>query len=79
MVSSAFITMIKNYQCTAAWIIHQFSRKNVIRELVEAGGHQLLFLPKYSPYLNDIEHEFSALKRAIMYSPINTSRFGNYS
>ena len=24
-------------------------RKNVIRELVEAGGHQLLFLPKYSP------------------------------
>jgi putative transposase len=71
--------MIKNSQCTAAWIIHQFSRKNVIRELVEAGGHQLLFLPKYSPYLNDIEHEFSALKRAIMYSPINTSRFGNYS
>ena len=29
-------------------------RKNVIRELVEAGGHQLLFLPKYSPDLNDI-------------------------
>ena len=79
MVSSTFITIIKNSQCTAAWIIHQFSRKNVIRELVEAGGHQLLFLPKYSPYLNDIEHEFSTLKRAIMYSPINTSRFGNYS
>ena len=79
MVSSTFITMIKNSQCTAAWIIHQFSRKNVIREVVEAGGHQLLFLPKYSPYLNDIEHEFSTLKRAIMYSPINTSRFGNYS
>ena len=54
-------------------------RKNVIRELVEAGGHQLLFLPKYSPNLNDIEHDFSALKRARMYSPINTSRFGNYS
>ena len=54
-------------------------RKNVIRELVEAGGHQLLFLPKYSPDLNDIEHDFSALKRARMYSPINTSRFGNYS
>ena len=54
-------------------------RKNVIRELVEAGGHQLLFLPKYSPDLNDIEHDFSALKRARMYSPINTSRLGNYS
>ena len=64
---------MKDSQFTAAWIIHQFSRKNVIRELVEAGGHQLLFLPKYSPYLNDIEHEFSALKRARMYSPINTS------
>ena len=48
-------------------------RKNVIRELVEAGGHQLLFLPKYSPDLNEIEHDFSALKRARMYSPINIS------
>ena len=28
---------------------------------------------------NDIEHNFSALKRARIYSPINTSRFGNYS
>ena len=54
-------------------------RKNVIRELVEAGGHQLLFLPKDSPDLNDIEHNFSALKRTRMYSPINTSRLGNYS
>ena len=35
-------------------------RKKVIRELVEAGGHQLLFLPKYSPHLNDIEYDFSA-------------------
>ena len=54
-------------------------RKNVIRELVEAGGHQLIFLPKYSPDFNDIEHDFSALKRTRMYPPINTSRVGNYS
>ena len=47
--------------------------KNVIRELVETGGHQLLFLPKYSPDFNNIEHNFSALKRARIYSPINTS------
>jgi putative transposase len=47
--------------------------KNVIRELVKTGGHQLLLLLKYSPDLNDIEHNFSALKRARMYSPINTS------
>ena len=39
MVSSTFITIIKNSQCTAARIIHQFSRKNVIRELVEGGGN----------------------------------------
>ncbi|ABG52719.1 putative transposase gene of IS630 family insertion sequence ISY100h [Trichodesmium erythraeum IMS101] len=30
-------------------------------------------MPKYSPELNDIEHDFSALKSARMYSPINTS------
>ena len=73
MVKSTFITIGKKSQCTAAWIIHQFSRKNVIRELVEAGSHQLLFLPKYSPKLNDIEHDFSALKIARMYPDINTS------
>jgi transposase len=38
------------------------------RLLVEEAGHQILFLPKYSPDLNDIEKDFSALKRAIMYS-----------
>ena len=58
------------YCCTDNSPIH---RKNVIVELVETGGHQLLLLPKYSPDLNDIEHNFSALKRARMYSPINTS------
>lgn len=35
-------------------------RKGVIRELVEATGHQVLFLPTYFPDLNDIEHDFSA-------------------
>ena len=64
------------YCCTDNSPIH---RKNVIVELVEVGVHQLLFLPKYSPNLNDIEHDFSALKIAKMYSPINTSRFGHYS
>ena len=58
------------YCCMDNSLIHI---KNVIRELVEPGGHQLLFLPKYSPDLNDIEHDFSALKISRMYSPINTS------
>ena len=34
-----------------------------------------IFLPKYCADLNDIEHDFSALKRARMYSPINKSLY----
>jgi transposase len=41
--------------------------------MVEAAGHQVLFLPKYSTDLNEIEHDFSALKRAIMYADPGTS------
>lgn len=48
-------------------------RKTIIRQLVEQGGHEVLFLPKYSPDLNDIEHDFSALKRARMYAKTGTS------
>lgn len=48
-------------------------RKTRIREIVEAAGHQVLFLPTYSPDLNDIEHDFSALKRARMYAEPDTS------
>jgi putative transposase len=40
--------------------------------MVEAAGHQVVFLPKYSPDLNDIEHDFSALKRARMYANLGT-------
>jgi putative transposase len=48
-------------------------RKNAIKELVKEAGHEVVFLPKYSPDLNDIEHDFSALKRIRMYAPIGTS------
>ncbi|GCL58907.1 transposase [Microcystis aeruginosa NIES-3807] len=40
--------------------------------LVEEAGDQVVFLPKYSPDLNDIEHDFIALKRARMYDPVGT-------
>jgi len=48
-------------------------RKKAIKELVKSEGHQVVFLPKYSPELNDIEHDFSALKRARMYASEGTS------
>jgi putative transposase len=48
-------------------------RKTAIRELANEAGHQVVFLPKYSPDLNDIEHDFSALKRNRMYAPEGTS------
>lgn len=48
-------------------------RKSAIRQLVEETVHQIVFLPKYSPDLNDIEHDFSALKRKRMYASSSTS------
>ena len=37
-------------------------RTEKVRELVEARGAQLLFLPSYSPDLNPIEEAFSKIK-----------------
>jgi putative transposase len=48
-------------------------RKGRIRALVEVAGHEVVFLPRYSPELNDIEHDFSALKRGRMHADIGTS------
>ena len=48
-------------------------RKSKIKAAVSEAGHDVLFLPKYSPDLNDIEHDFSALKRARMYAEADTS------
>ena len=48
-------------------------RKSKIKTAVKEAEHEVLFLPKYSPDLNDIEHDFSALKRARMYAEADTS------
>ena len=48
-------------------------RQGKIKALAEAAGQTVLFLPKYFPDLNDIEHDFSALKRARMYAEPDTS------
>jgi putative transposase len=36
-------------------------RKGIISEIVENAGHKVVFLAKYSPDLNLIEHDFSLL------------------
>lgn len=48
-------------------------RKKAIRELVDEYGQKVVFLPKYSPDLNDIERDFSALKRNRMYASPETT------
>jgi len=39
-----------------------FHRKAALREMAEAAGCHVLFLPKYSPDFNPIEHEWANLK-----------------
>ena len=41
--------------------------KRNLRELVEAYGYAVIFLPRYSPDLNDIEHDFAAIKKLRAY------------
>jgi transposase len=42
-----------------------FHHANDVRELVESSGHQLLFLPAYSPFLNPIENVFNQWKHRV--------------
>jgi putative transposase len=50
-----------------------FHRHGVIQALANAAGHSVLFLPKYSPDFNKIEHDFAALKKIRLYSPSDLS------
>ena len=49
--------------------IHKTSRT---RELIEASGAELLFLPPYSPDYNPIEHDFANMKRLREYNADRT-------
>jgi transposase len=47
------------------WLIldnARFHRENVLREMAEAAGCHILFLPAYSPDLNPIELEWANFK-----------------
>lgn len=50
-----------------------FHRQGAIRRLAESAGHQVLFLPPYSPDYNKIEHDFAAIKKLRAFSPASTS------
>lgn len=42
-----------------------FHKSNTIRDVVEDNGHEILFLPPYSPFCNPIENMFSKWKQSI--------------
>lgn len=42
-----------------------FHKVTQVREIIAQKGHQLLFLPPYSPFINPIENMFSKWKEAI--------------
>lgn len=51
----------------------RFHRPESVTEMATAAGHEVLFLPPYSPDLNKIEHDFAALKKILAYAPEGTS------
>jgi transposase len=50
-----------------------FHKKEEIRQIAEGAGHQVLFLPPYSPDLNKIEEDFAILKKQRIYAPPETT------
>lgn len=42
-----------------------FHRKKILFRIAEEQGHQMIFLPPYSPELNPIEHLWSNIKRKL--------------
>ena len=49
-----------------------FHRKAAVRELAKRWGHEVLFLPPYSPDYNKVEHDFGALKKLRCFYPAQT-------
>lgn len=67
--AKAFVTYVERILCptlTAGQIVildnYSIHKHADVRELIEARGCRLLFLPTYSPDLNPIENAFSKIK-----------------
>lgn len=50
-----------------------FHRKEEIKEIAQSAGHEVLFLPPYSPDFNKIEQDFAILKKQRIYAPLGTT------
>ncbi|MBF2036540.1 MAG: transposase [Leptolyngbyaceae cyanobacterium T60_A2020_046] len=48
-------------------------RPEQANEIAAAAGHQVVFLPPYSPNFNEIEDDFAALKKILAYAPEGTT------
>ncbi|MCS7226933.1 MAG: transposase, partial [Gloeomargarita sp. SKYB31] len=42
-----------------------FHRSSVLKQVVEAAGCELIYLPRYSPDLNPIEHVWYQIKQKV--------------
>lgn len=50
-----------------------FHKKKDIRQIAAAHGHNVLFLPPYSPDFNPIEQDFAVIKKQRAFAPKNKS------
>lgn len=51
----------------------RFHKKQDIEIIAAQAGHQVLFLPPYSPDFNDIEQDFAIIKKKRAYAPSGTT------
>ena len=51
----------------------RFHKKHDVETIAAKAGHQVWFLPPYSPDFNDIEQDFAILKKRRAYAPSGTT------
>lgn len=50
-----------------------FHKKEEVKKILQSYGHDVLFLPPYSPDFNPIEQDFATMKKRRMYANDNTT------